>query len=58
MPKDTIQLNPDKVRLRIAVAGGPIKAYAVGLSEKTIHRIMKGTRTSLTKAHRLAAILA
>jgi hypothetical protein len=57
MPKDTIQLNPAKVRLRIAEAGGPIKAYAVDLSEKTIHRIMKGTRTSLSKAHRLAATL-
>lgn len=57
MPKDTIQLNPDKVRLRIAMAGGPIKAHAVGLSEKTIHRIKKGTRTSLATAHRLAAIL-
>lgn len=57
MPKDTIQLNPDKVCLRLAEAGGPIKAYAVGLSEKTIHRIKKGARTSLAKAHRLAAIL-
>lgn len=57
MPKDTIQLNPDKVRLRIAEAGGPIKAHAVGLSEKTIHRIKKGARTSLATAHRLAAIL-
>ncbi|MBQ5942678.1 helix-turn-helix transcriptional regulator [Massilia sp. AB1] len=57
MPKDTIQLNPDKVRLRIAVAGGPIKTHAVGLSEKTIHRIKKGARTSLATAHRLAAIL-
>lgn len=54
MPKDTIQLNPDKVRLRIAVAGGPIKAYADGLSEKTIHRIKKGKTTSPGKAHRLA----
>ena len=57
MPKDTIQLNPDKVRLRIAVAGRPIKAHAVGLSEKTIHRIKKGARTSLVTAHKLAAIL-
>ena len=57
MRKDTIQLNPDKVCLRIAVAGGPIKAHAVGLSEKTIHRIKKGERTSLAMAHRLAAIL-
>lgn len=57
MPKDTIQLNPEKVRLRIAVAGGPIKAYAVGLSEKTIHRIKKGETTSPAKAHRLAANL-
>jgi len=57
MPKETIQLNPDKVRLRIAVAGAPIKAYAVGLSEKTIHRIMKGTRTSRATAYKLADIL-
>ena len=57
MPKDTIQLNPDKVCLRIAVVGGPIKAHAIGLSEKTIHRIKKGARTSLATAHRLAAIL-
>ncbi|WBS05261.1 hypothetical protein OU994_13730 [Pseudoduganella sp. SL102] len=57
MPKDTIQLNSDKVRLRIAMAGGPIKAHAVGMSEKTIHRIMKGARTSLATAHRLAANL-
>ncbi len=57
MPKDFIQLDPDKVCLRIAVAGGPIKAHAVGMSEKTIYRIKKGARTSLTTAHRLAAIL-
>ena len=57
MPKDTIQLDPDKVCLRIAVAGGPIKALAVGMSEKTIHRIKKGAATSLGTAHRLAAIL-
>jgi hypothetical protein len=57
MPKDTIQLNPDKVCLRIAEAGRPIKAHAVGLSEKTIHRIKKGARTSLATAHRLAATL-
>jgi hypothetical protein len=54
MPKDTIQLNPDKVSLRIAEAGRPIKAYAFGLSEKTIHRIKKGAPTSLATAHRLA----
>jgi hypothetical protein len=57
MPKDTIQLNADKVCLRIAVAGRPIKAYAVDMSEKTIHRIKKGTRTTLTTAHQLAAVL-
>jgi len=54
MAKDTIQLNRDKVRLRIAVAGGPIKSHAKGLSEKTIHRIKNGARTSLATAHRLA----
>ena len=57
MPKNTIQLNPDKVCLRIAVAGKPIKAHAVDLSEKTIHRIKKGARTTLTTAHQLAAVL-
>lgn len=57
MPKDTIRLNPDKVRLRIAAAGRPIKAHAVGLSEKTIHRIKKGARTSPATAHLLAARL-
>jgi hypothetical protein len=57
MRKDTIQLNPAKVCLRIALAGRPIKAHAVGLSEKTIHRIKKGGRTTLAMAHRLAAIL-
>ena len=57
MAKDTIRLDPDKVCLRIAVAGGPIKAHAVGMSEKTIHRIKKGARTSLAKAHLLAANL-
>jgi hypothetical protein len=57
MPKDTIQLNPDKVRLRIAILGGPIKAHAIGMSEKTIHRIKKGARTSLAMAHLLAASL-
>lgn len=54
MPKDAIQLNRDKVRLRIASAGGPIKSYANGLSEKTIHRIKSGSRTSLATAFRLA----
>jgi hypothetical protein len=57
MPKDTIQLNPDKVRLRIAEAGRPIKAHAVDLSEKTIYRIKDGARTTLTTAHKLAAML-
>lgn len=57
MPKETIQLNPDKVRLRIAVAGMPMKAHAVDMSEKTIHRIKKGARTTLTTAHQLAAAL-
>ena len=57
MRKDTIQLDPAKVCLRIAVAGGPIKAHAVGMSEKTIHRIKKGAPTSLATAHRLATNL-
>jgi hypothetical protein len=57
MPKDTIQLNPDKVRLRIAEAGKPIKAHAGELSEKTIYRIKDGGSTTLTTAHKLAAIL-
>jgi len=58
MPKNTIQLNPDKVALRIAEAGKPIKAHASdNLSEKTIHRMKKGEATSLTKAHLLAAAL-
>jgi hypothetical protein len=57
MPKNTIQLNGEKVRLVIGAAGRPVKAYASGLSEKTIHRIMNGTRTSLSKAHQLAANL-
>lgn len=57
MPKETIQLNPAKVCLRIAVAGRPIKAHAIDMSEKTIHRIKNGARTSRTTAHRLATIL-
>jgi hypothetical protein len=57
MPKETIQLNPDKVRLRIAVDGRPIKALAIDMSEKTIHRIKNGARTSRATAHRLATIL-
>ena len=58
MPKNTMQLNPDKVALRIAEAGKPIKAHASDdLSEKTIHRMKKGEATSLTKAHLLAAAL-
>lgn len=57
MPKETIQLSPEKVRLLIALTGRPIKTCADGLSEKTIRRIMKGDRTSLTKAHVLAANL-
>lgn len=39
------------------MAGVPIKVHAVGMSEKTIHRIKKGARTSLATAHRLAEIL-
>lgn len=54
MPKDTIQLNPDKVRMRIAQAGKPIKTHAVGMSDKTIHRIKNGARTSPTMARMLA----
>jgi hypothetical protein len=58
MPKNTMQLNPDKVALRIAEAGKPIKAHASDdLSEKTIHRMKKGGATSVTKAHLLAAAL-
>lgn len=33
MPKDTIQLYIDKVRLLIAVIGGPTKDHVVGLSK-------------------------
>lgn len=57
MAKETIQLNPDKVRLRIAMTGLPMKAHAVNMNEKTIHRIKKGARTTLTTAHQLAAVL-
>jgi len=57
MPKETIQLNTEKVRLRLATGGRPIKAHAAGMSEKTIHRIKKGEPTSLATAHRLAANL-
>lgn len=39
------------------MARGPIKTYAVGLSEKTIHRIKKSGTTSPTTAHRLATNL-
>jgi hypothetical protein len=54
MPKDTIQLNTDKVRMRIAQAGKPLKAHAIGMSEKTIHRIKNGARTSPATAHLLS----
>lgn len=54
MRKDNIQLNADKVCMCLAIAGGPIKTYAVGMSEKTIHRIKKGAPTSLATAHLLA----
>jgi hypothetical protein len=58
MPKNTIQLNSEKICLRFAEAGGPAKIYVVaGLSEKTIQRIKKGDRTTLTTAHLLAAKL-
>lgn len=57
MTKHTIQLNSDKVRLRIAEAGGPVKKYAVGVNERTITRIKQGKRTTLTTAHRLATNL-
>lgn len=43
--------------MRIAVAGVLMMACADGLSEKTIHRIKKGKRTSPATAHRLAANL-
>lgn len=57
MPKETIQLNSDKVRLRISVAGKPMKAYATEISEKTVQRIKKGERTTMTTAHKLARAL-
>jgi len=57
MPKETIQLNPSKVRLLIRETGKPIKALANGMSEKTIQRIRTGTRTSETTASKLAKIL-
>lgn len=57
MRKATIQLNPDKVRMRVGQTGRPIKTLAVGMSDKTISRIMQGRRTSLATAHRLAGIL-
>lgn len=57
MPKEIVQLNPDKVRLRIAMAGVPMKTHAIDMSEKTIQRIKKGKGTTLTTAHKLAAVL-
>lgn len=57
MPRDTIHLNPDKVRLRIAEAGKPIKAHTGKLSDKTIYRIKDGGSTTLTTAHKLASTL-
>jgi len=57
MVKETVQLNPDKVRLRIALAGRPIKTLATGMSEKTIHRIKNGACTTRTTAYQLAAVL-
>jgi hypothetical protein len=54
MPKQTIQLNSDKVRMRIAKAGGPVKTYAIGMCEKTIQRISNGESTTSGTAHLLA----
>lgn len=57
MPKETIQLNSDKVSMCIAMAGRPMKAYATEISEKTVQRIKKGERTTMTTAHKLAKAL-
>ena len=57
MPKETIQLNSDKVSMCIALAGRPMKAYTTEISEKTVQRIKKGDRTTMTTAHKLAKAL-
>ncbi|WP_323144844.1 hypothetical protein [Massilia phyllosphaerae] len=57
MPKETIQLHAQKVRHRIAMAGGPTKAYANNMSEKTVQRIKNTGRTTPTTAHKLAKAL-
>jgi hypothetical protein len=57
MPREAIQLNPDKVKLQIARSGIPIKQLLNGMTSKTVHRIKAGKNTTWATAHRLATEL-
>ncbi|WP_250491267.1 hypothetical protein [Caballeronia sp. INML2] len=54
MTKEAIVLNGDKVRFRIAELGIPRKQLLAGMHGKTLQRILRGEKTSLTTAHHLA----
>lgn len=57
MTRESIQLNPDKVRLHIARRGLPRKMLLDGMTTKTVDRIKSGKNTTLATAHKLAAKL-
>lgn len=57
MTREAIQLNPDKVKFRIARTGIPIKQLLDGMNPKTVHRIKAGKNTTMATAHKLASKL-
>lgn len=57
MARESIRLDPDKVRLHIARSGIPIKQLLDGMTSKTVHRIKAGKNTSPGTAHKLASKL-
>ena len=54
MPRETIRLNPDKVKLHLARSGIPIKQLLDGMTAKTVYRIKAGENTSMATAEKLA----
>lgn len=57
MARETIRLNPDKIKLLIAGSGIPLKRLLEGMTTRTVHRIKKGDKTSMATAHKLATAL-
>lgn len=57
MSRASIQLDPSKVKLKIAHSGLRSKQLLKGMSEKTVQRLKAGQNTTWATAHKLAVSL-